>query len=202
METKKAESPPRQRIVNAARKLFAANGFHAATTAELASEAAVSVGQIYRLFKNKDEVILEIVQENIQRRVAEMDSIFETVDQGEWLVLDAFKAIAESSMTDSSVGLSFEILAEAYRNPPVAERLARLGTFYRDGVRRMASKVRPDLASDELEAYVEIMLACLIGLGHRPLLTPEVDVEQICHATACLLMRALGVAEQSSAMEL
>src|SRR3546814_15851732 len=44
---------PRERIVNAASRLFGSKGFYATTTAELAEEASVSVGQIYRLFTDK-----------------------------------------------------------------------------------------------------------------------------------------------------
>src|SRR3546814_19304380 len=47
---------PRERIVNAASRLFGSKGFYATTTAELAEEASVSVGQIYRLFTDKDEI--------------------------------------------------------------------------------------------------------------------------------------------------
>src|SRR3546814_14263424 len=67
---------PRERIVNAARRLFGSKGFYATTTAELAVEAAVSIGQIYRLFTGKDDIILAIVEENVRVRVAGMSSIF------------------------------------------------------------------------------------------------------------------------------
>src|SRR3546814_7877616 len=46
-------------------------GFYATTTAELAEEASVSVGQIYRLFTDKDDVFLAIVEENVRVRLAE-----------------------------------------------------------------------------------------------------------------------------------
>src|SRR3546814_7605970 len=72
---------PRARIVDAARRLFGSKGFYATTTAELAEEASVSVGQIYRLFTDKDDVILAIVAENVSVRLAEMHSIFDAVEQ-------------------------------------------------------------------------------------------------------------------------
>src|SRR3546814_12082863 len=53
---------PRERIVDAARRLFGSKGFYATTTAELAEEATVSVGQIYLLFTEKDDDILHIVE--------------------------------------------------------------------------------------------------------------------------------------------
>tara|TARA_R110000868_G_scaffold36963_8_gene130802 strand:+ start:252 stop:848 length:597 start_codon:yes stop_codon:yes gene_type:complete len=191
------QDAPRQRIIKAARKLFDAKGFHATTTAELATEAAVSIGQIYRLFENKDDVILALVEENTRARIAEMDGIFGAIEQGKQSMFDAIKAIARLSMVKSDGGLSFEILAEACRNPPVAERLTALVDCYRGGVRRLAALTRPDATAGELDAYVEIMMACFFGLGHRTLIAPATDVDQISHETACLLMRALGAPDQS-----
>src|SRR3546814_14862147 len=86
--------------------------------------------------------------------------------------------------------------SEAYRNFPVAERLTALVDYYRSGVRQLAALTRPDVTAGELEAYVDIMMACFFGLGHRTLIGTARDVEQISHETACLLMRALGAPAQ------
>src|SRR3546814_5592757 len=94
---------PRERIVNAARRLFGSKGFYATTTAELAVEAAVSIGQIYRLFTGKDDIILAIVEENVRVRVAGMYSIFDAVERGDLAMFDAIKAIAGSSL-DNKIG--------------------------------------------------------------------------------------------------
>lgn len=196
MNNQARQEPPRQRIIRAARKLFDAKGFHATTTASLAAEADVSIGQIYRLFENKDDVVIALVEENTLARMTEMHAIFCAVEQGRHSVFDAIKAIANISIVKSDGGLSFEILAEACRNPSVANRLNTLVVCYRDGVRRLAALTRPDATAGELEAYVEIMMACFFGLGHRTLIGPTTDIDQISHETACLLMRALGAPDQ------
>src|SRR3546814_4170818 len=85
----------------------------------------------------------------------------------------------------------YEILAEACRNPLVAERFEAQTAFYREGIRRLAALARPDVSSAELEAYSDIMMACFIGLGHRTAVSPPVDAEATSHNTACLMMRAL-----------
>ena len=51
------EKDGRARIMDAARTLFSSNGFHQTSMAQLATAAQVSVGQIYRLFKGKEDVI-------------------------------------------------------------------------------------------------------------------------------------------------
>lgn len=183
---------PRERIVQAARKLFDLQGFHGTTTAELASEARVSMGQIYRLFANKDEVVLAIVEENTRNRVAAMHAIFDSVERGERTIAEAVQSITQVPMLNEDRGLSFEILAESCRNPSVARRLESLTQFYRDGIRRLASLAKPSVSPDELEAYAEIMTACFIGLGFHSTISPA-DVDRIGRSTACLMTRALGV---------
>src|SRR3546814_7282324 len=119
-----------------------------------------------------------------------MQAIFDAVERGQHSVFEAIKAIANISIVKSNGGLSFEILAEAYRNFPVAERLTALVDYYRSGVRQLAALTRPDVTAGELEAYVAIMMACFFGLGHRTLNGTARDVDQISHETACLQMRA------------
>src|SRR3546814_4115389 len=99
-----------------------------------------------------------------------MQAIFDAVERGQHSVFEAIKAIANISIVKSNGGLSFEILAEAYRNFPVAERLTALVDYYRSGVRQLAALTRPDVTAGELEAYVDIMMACFFGLGHRTLI--------------------------------
>lgn len=186
---------PRERIIDAARRLFGTKGFHATTTAILASEASVSVGQIYRLFSGKDDIVLVIVEDNVRARVAKMHTIFDAVEGGEMVMFDALKAIIELSLHDPDRGLSFEILAEACRNPSVADRVDQLTDFYRDGVRRLAALARPDVSAAELDAYVNVMMACFIGFGHRTSNSPSIDVETTSHGAACLIMSALDLAQ-------
>ncbi|WP_146674250.1 TetR/AcrR family transcriptional regulator, partial [Escherichia coli] len=74
--TSKLEIRHKQRqdeIINAARRCFRRCGFHAASMAQIASEAQLSVGQIYRYFANKDAIIEEMVRRIIDFRIAQMD---------------------------------------------------------------------------------------------------------------------------------
>src|SRR3546814_13567162 len=91
-----------------------------------------------------------------------MQAIFDAVQRGQHSVFEAIKAIANISIVKSNGGLSFEILAEAYRNFPVAERLTALVDYYRSGVSQLAALTRPDVTSGELDAYVTIIMVCFL----------------------------------------
>ena len=51
----------RRRITDAARKLFVANGFHATGMAQLAKASGIAVGQIYRDFAAKEDIVAALV---------------------------------------------------------------------------------------------------------------------------------------------
>ena len=63
-------SSKRDALLNAALKLIAEQGFHAAPMSQIAEEANIGVGTIYRYFKNKDELINGLYLE-IRKRMAE-----------------------------------------------------------------------------------------------------------------------------------
>ena len=73
----------RDRILKAAIKVFAKNGFYATRVSEIAKAAGVADGTIYLYFKNKDDVLITIFEDGINRllvilrEVAESDEPFE-----------------------------------------------------------------------------------------------------------------------------
>lgn len=56
----------RQRILNAARDVFASEGFRIAEVKTIANRAGVGKATIYKHFDSKEDLLLELVQENFQ----------------------------------------------------------------------------------------------------------------------------------------
>ena len=187
-------TPPRERVVEAARRLFGAKGFHATTTAELATEAAVSVGQIYRFFASKDDIVVAIAEQNIRAGLVEANAIFDAVERAEISIFDAIKTIAAQRLSDPEAGLFFEIVAESCRNDSVAEQLRGLTEFYRQGLRRLASLGRPDGSPEEIDGCADLLLACFLGLFYRRATHAVEDIDTMSANMARLMERALGLA--------
>ena len=61
----------RDQILNAARRCFLRDGFHATSMQDLFAEAGLSSGAVYRYFASKDDVIIAIAEDNM-RGVVEM----------------------------------------------------------------------------------------------------------------------------------
>jgi AcrR family transcriptional regulator len=77
----------RERILAAAREVFAARGVHA-TLDDVAARAGVGVGTVYRRFPNKDALLDELFEE----RIAEVAALAETAlsDPNAWEALIRF----------------------------------------------------------------------------------------------------------------
>lgn len=110
----------RAEIVVAAQKCFAEKGLHGASVADIAREAGLSVGQLYRIFASKEAIIEAIVSEIVNARVGEM------IDENHNLARKAAVLagrIPTSAATKSDNYLLMEINAEASRNPRLREIL-------------------------------------------------------------------------------
>jgi len=77
----KKNSDKYQRILAAAVKVFAEQGFHQSTIAQVAKEAGVADGTIYLYFKNKDDILVQFYEyktrqvfERFRQRVKEADT--------------------------------------------------------------------------------------------------------------------------------
>jgi TetR/AcrR family fatty acid metabolism transcriptional regulator len=67
---RKGSADKRDRILRAAIKVFAKNGFYATRVSEIAKAAGVADGTIYLYFKNKDDVLITIFEDGIQQLLA------------------------------------------------------------------------------------------------------------------------------------
>src|SRR4051794_24769266 len=74
----------RARLLEAAAKVFARRGFHAASVDEVAGEAGYSTGALYHQFKGKEDLFLALLEEHSAQQVQEYTQTFargENVDE-------------------------------------------------------------------------------------------------------------------------
>lgn len=184
----------RERILYAARKLFMSKGFHAATTAELATMSGVSIGLIYRHFTSKDDIVLAVGELQLEEHNVRVKAIFDGVKRGDLSIFDAIKAFAFERLADLEGSIFFEVLAESYRNRLIAERMRDLMETYRESIRYLTVLARPNASPDELDSYVDLATACFTGIGYRPAVG-IVDAEKTSYEIARLLMLVFSLPE-------
>jgi AcrR family transcriptional regulator len=73
--TKVPRGEARERIVAAATKLFARQGYEATTTRQIVAEAHVTSGALYHWFSSKEELLTSIYRELLAEQTARLEAI-------------------------------------------------------------------------------------------------------------------------------
>ena len=66
IESKRKDAEKYHKIIEAATKVFAKNGFYQSKISEIAKEAKVADGTIYIYFENKDDILISLFEEQMK----------------------------------------------------------------------------------------------------------------------------------------
>lgn len=154
-----ASSDRQQRILDAAERCFVRAGFHKATMQDVAAEAHMSAGNLYRYFPSKDALVAGLAE----RDRAEMGADFAALAQADDFV-ETFAALGrkhfESEPRDKAI-LCVEMWSEAARNPVFAKIVAE---FEREMLGQMTSLFTQAQSRGTISSVVAPRdLAVLIG---------------------------------------
>ncbi len=153
-------------IITAARRCFRESGFHAASMSQIATEARLSVGQIYRYFANKDAIIEEMIRRIIDYRIAEMM-------EGKIHTRLIPQVLAcRFTLNEDDDALMLEMTAEATRNPKVAAWLAEADERMFNNACEHLHKEYPHLSPERVRCCVEVIAVMMEGSLYRRL-TPQ-----------------------------
>ncbi len=182
----------RNQILDAANTVFQRHGFHRASMAQVAAEAGMSVGQIYRYFENKEEVIAAISERDLEQSMQDMRAMLEDpagvsaallagVDQGVAKMLDR-----------PSAALFLEVMAEAARNPKVAEsvRLQYEATLICVGA-LVTGGQGPNARYTPAQA-IDLMSLVFTGLRIRAIQDPDARAEDLAEAVRAFVRDLVG----------
>lgn len=164
----------RERLLDAARSVFASSGFHGASVEEIASSAGYSTGALYSNFDGKEDLFLALMEREIEEHAREIS-----------------EAVARRhSVSERAAGGARAWMTMIEREP---ELLLLFMEFWAYGVRD--AQVRPKVAARF--AQVRRLLTTLIADAARELdLELELPAEQLAVAIDAL---ADGIARQKLA---
>lgn len=154
----------RERLIEAATKVVARRGFHAATVDEIAEEAGFSVGALYSNFDGKDDLFLAVFDGHLRWYEERLDAAERAPDPervfGDWM--DALVKNPEQLL------IFIEFWAYAVRKPKLrrsfAARLAEIRTAMSEAIERRAKETGSELAVPP-ETLALVLLAVGRGLG-------------------------------------
>ena len=174
MTREQSKANTRERLLLAARRVFARHGFHGASVEEIASEAGFSTGALYSNFDGKEDLFLVLMEREIDEHARE--------------IADAVRARA--SVSERATGGARQWMTMIEREPEV---LLLFMEFWAYGVRD--ADVRPKVAARF--AQVRELITMLIADGVREFdLELDIPAEHLAVAIDAL---ADGIARQKLA---
>jgi AcrR family transcriptional regulator len=166
----------RQQILQAASVCFRRSGFHAASMAQVAAQAGMSVGHIYRYFDGKEQIIAAIVRQDVDRILAILTDLQSQPGDLRALLKERAEQAVDDSLDPDRAALMIEIRAEAFRNPVVHEMVRDLDRELDRQTRAVILKVTSaDLPEADLVARVEMFALIFNGIALRGVINPDID---------------------------
>jgi AcrR family transcriptional regulator len=162
----------KNKIIEAAIKIFSQKGFHKSTMDEIAREVGVSKGTLYTYFKSKEEILKEIWKLN-NPNILDLKKTFKGYDCS-----NALEEIYRMMVNSSGLNLSFEITALSSHSNNIKEinkesyesKLKALKEFLQD--QQEKGTIRNDTDADILAQiltalYTDVATQLLIGIDSK-----------------------------------
>lgn len=152
----------RRQILDAGRRCFARNGFHATSMQDVFREAGLSAGAVYRYFPSKNAIIATIAEEVVSEILAEIDEIVraDPLPPLEETVERALTRVDVHAGPEGSARIALQVWGESMRDPALAALVSDIYRRMRSrfaGVARRAQEsgqVPADADPDELGAVL------------------------------------------------
>jgi len=164
----------RDEIVSAAKLCVVQHGFHAASMAQIATQAKMSVGQIYRYFPNKDAIVTAIVERIVAEKLAWIASTGGHHDLAKML---ANRMLGAEDADDRA--LLLEVTAEATRNPHVAGIVRKADRKLHAQAVKTVRQDHPGLNDKQISARVEFMAVLYEGTAFRRVTDQLADAREL-----------------------
>lgn len=194
--------PDRQRILEAAERLFFKHGFQRVSMDEIAADMGMSKKTIYKHFPGKDRLMTEIVREMLRSVEAKLAVIAQT-DRPVTERLVAFFMVAGTSF----IRLTKEIRADLVRHAPalwkeveVFRRKHAQGTVF--PMLRMAKEEGVIRADVNLDLFFLIFLTTIEGIVNPATLAQQpFSAEEALRGIFKTLMRGILTEEAARSFE-
>ena len=184
----------RERLLAAARSVFARSGFHGASVEEIASEAGFSTGALYSNFDGKEDLFLGLMEREIDEHAREItEAVRARTSIAERATGGARRWMTMIEREPELLLLFMEFWAYGVRDPQVrpkvAERFAQmrqvLTRLIADGVREFDLELA--LPAEQLAVAID---ALADGIARQTLADPDAVPDELMGRVLSLLFAA------------
>jgi AcrR family transcriptional regulator len=170
----------RLHLLDVSRRLFVENGFHGTGVAQIAAASGVKVGQIYRDFDSKEDIVAAITEADLAAFLDE-GVLTAAVESGNLVAvrgwIERFFAYDEPI---EECRMMTEISAEAARNPRIADLQRSMEATLRGSLAKALTALAPasTFAADRARLF-DLIMVLGIGLINRRIVDPAVDLDAL-----------------------
>ena len=165
----------RQQILDAARRRFTANGFHATSMQDILGECGLSAGAVYRYFRSKEDIVAAIAEQAVSAIRDAFADEDEPLSVGD-IIDRALAVVDERAEADDLGRLALQVWAEGGRSETLRLRLAGAVREAREVLRdRIAREYGPDVDADAIAAVVSAQLP---GYLHAKVIVGDMEAER------------------------
>lgn len=180
----------RDQILEAARGLFTAHGFHDTSMDNIIAAAGMSSGGVYRYFSGKEAIITAIAEKVVGGITATISDV---------LKMEPVPPIAEilrrliiqiDILADGPGRLALQVWGEAQRDPVIAALAAAEGANVRAAVLELVHRAHADgqlSQYTDLEALGQVVFSLVPGYLLQKRIIGDVDPERYADAIDVLL---------------
>ncbi|TDZ76383.1 TetR/AcrR family transcriptional regulator [Mycobacteroides salmoniphilum] len=176
----------RNRILDAARDLFTAEGVEMTTMRQIALQSGVSRAWLYRQFASRDEVVQAVVLRETQRWTARVTAGHDRTQQVDEAVITTFVRVVRALRSDASAR---SVLLNLIPMVPLADSSPFITVMVR-GLQKFLY-ARADLSADHATIAAESIIRLILSIGIAPIALWDFDNPVNIHAYANQVIPAL-----------
>jgi len=170
----------RQQILEAAKRCFARIGFHSTSMAQIAGEARMSVGQIYRHFQSKESLIEGIVEEDVALQLQALQSSLKTAATDLVAAVKGRVNAKPPLVNRDYIALMLEVGAEAARNPKIRTMVSASQRRGHALLKKRIESIRPGAwPHGELDIRLRLIYAVVQGVFTQMAIDPRQPSEKL-----------------------
>ena len=156
----------KNRIIEAGYKLFARDGYYSTNTAMIAKEAGVSTGIVYGYFRDKRDILIEVLNVYVNKVFEPIFDMFDKIKAPidfDFLLTHAVEAVVQMHKDNSAIHAALHSLT--YSDELVNERFTELEN-------EMTLRVADCLAKngyqpEDLKERVHLAMRCIQDFAHE-----------------------------------
>jgi TetR/AcrR family fatty acid metabolism transcriptional regulator len=192
-------------ILEAAIKVFARQGFHQSTVAQIAREAGVADGTIYLYFKNKDDILVQFFNYKTKQVFDRFRTEVDRADSSLAKLGGLIRMHLEEFQRDRDMAIVYQV--ETHQNSRLAEaQIKEMSQMYRDIISEIVEQGQQE-GTIRKDLYVGLVKRFIIGAVDEVINTwlhsgEEYDLVSMAGPLVELFVRGIGEPQKVNNLEI